>query len=148
MHLSQELKTYENLQALLKDLDALILEVSGEFGESTEEIIKKSSPNFADFLTRYLKGSPSQREALAALTKLKKELGELVTLELSIALSPPQSFIDKIFDWVQRNVGDNIVINFKKNPSIVGGAVVSYKGKYADFSLSRQLKQYSAERQA
>ena len=141
MPIIQDIKTHENLQHLLEDLDEVILKLEGNVGGRAEDIIKKNSPLFGERLLAYLKEEKSEGNAIAeALNDLKKELEKIETLDLSVAITPSDKFIDAVFEWVRKNLGDKVVVNFKKNPSIVGGAIVSYKGQYGDFSISKKLK--------
>ncbi len=146
-NLIQNVKTYENLQVLIEDLDEIVLELSGKLGNGAEGIVKKKSAEFGELLVKYLReeagggDAGSSLKAGEVLSKLKKELEQVSTLDLSVAVTPSESFIEAIFAWARRNLGENVVVNFKKNPLIVAGAIISYKGQYADFSVAKKLKQ-------
>ena len=146
-NLIHNIKTHENLQALNEDLSEIILKLSGKLGDGAEVVVKKKSQKFGELLVKYLReeaGNGGVRSSLKAgevLNSLKKELEKMSTLDLSVAVTPSESFIKAVFAWAQRNLGDGVVVNFKKNPLIVGGAIISYNGQYADFSVAKKLKQ-------
>ena len=71
----------------------------------------------------------------AFLEELKNQL-----LNLAVALKPDESFLAKLSGWVKVNIGERAVLEIEVDAAILGGALVSYNGKYRDYSLRKALK--------
>jgi F0F1-type ATP synthase delta subunit len=88
------------------------------------EAIKKEAPNEINDVGNYLK-------------ELSAKLVELKVISLKIAFEPTRSSIDKFTAFIRKRVGDDVLLDFEFDPSILGGAVVINNGIYKDFSLKR-----------
>ena len=44
--------------------------------------------------------------------------------------------------WVRSHMGEGIVLDFRYEPSVVGGAVIEFNGHYGDFSLKKKFQAY------
>jgi len=73
------------------------------------------------------------------LTELKKRLQNLRVIKLSIAFSPSNHSIDRIYDWIAKNVGDEYILDIQVDKSILAGLTISLEGKYIDLSLKKTL---------
>lgn len=73
------------------------------------------------------------------LSGLREKIISLKPLKLTLAFEPTAEFIEKLHEWTADNLGEEIVLDFEVNPKIIAGAVISYSGRYFDFSLSRLL---------
>ena len=49
--------------------------------------------------------------------------------------------IEKLSGWVKTNVTDETLLDFEINPEILGGALISFNGKYLDESLSKKMEE-------
>ncbi len=80
---------------------------------------------------------------------LEKKLRALPKLRLEIAFSPPESFIKRVSQWLEKELGQKIILDVVVNPKIIGGAVIEFQGKWRDFSLAKEihhlLSDYPAE---
>lgn len=143
MKLLKDVKTYEKLQHLMTELDAVNLALSGDTSDDLAGLIEEASPDFAPLIIVYLsdQGISNKESAVKALTKLAKDLEEVESLELTLAFEPDEDVTESIYAWVMENVGRDVVLDYKKNPSIMSGAMVSYKGKYGDYSGAKDLKE-------
>ena len=59
---------------------------------------------------------------------------------MSLAIDPTPETIDRLFDWVKKNLGEGIVLDIDKDESILGGAIISFDGIYNDLSLRKTLE--------
>lgn len=64
---------------------------------------------------------------------------EFKLLDLKIAFQPDQKFIEKLFFWVRQNCPENVILNFSYEPMVLGGAEISFNGKYIDLTLRKIL---------
>lgn len=83
------------------------------------------------------KNQSAQQELLE---EIGKKLKTLEQLNLTIAFNPTERNIENFYLWAVKNIGENTIINLEIDPSIVGGAIISYKGLYSDFSLKKEIE--------
>ncbi|MCL4353975.1 hypothetical protein M1349_00700 [Patescibacteria group bacterium] len=76
----------------------------------------------------------------AIVEQFEKEISDFKVLTLTIAFEPTESLITKVNRWVKENLGEKIVVDFKKNAEIVAGAEVVFGGIYKDYALTQILK--------
>ena len=74
------------------------------------------------------------------LIGLKEGLQNMRVVRFEVMFDPDEDLIAQMAAWISRELGENIVINFKLNPSIVGGAIIISEGEYFDFTLSTILE--------
>ena len=144
MTILQEVKTSKNLQVLMTELDSAILSITGSTSGDVASIVKKDAPKHGDTILRYLniRNAFTKKEAAKVLEELARALEKVEELEISIAIDPSESFVSGILDWVHKNISTNVVVDMKKNPALVGGATITYKGKYSDYSLEKKLSEH------
>jgi hypothetical protein len=75
--------------------------------------------------------------------KYLKDLQEALTkfnlLELKVAFEPTSSNIENIHNWARKNISEYIVLELIYDPKLIGGAIITYKGKYLDLSLVKKF---------
>jgi F0F1-type ATP synthase delta subunit len=83
---------------------------------------------------------------LQKLVNLEQELQRLRVFEVTLAFEPTVSFLEKLFLWVRENIGQGIILKLEKDESIIGGAIVSFEGKYLDLSIKSKLEELNKKR--
>lgn len=73
------------------------------------------------------------------LSLVQKQIKDAESIDLTIAIEPTEEMVQTIYQWIKSNLNRKLIINFKIDPSVLGGAVVSYQGKYIDRSLRVKL---------
>ncbi len=96
-----------------------------------------SSPAYAD--------NRSSQEEL--LEKLKKGLKLVRTVRMEFAFEPSELLIEKITDWVRQEAGDTVVLDAGVEPSLLGGARISYNGRYEEYTLHRLIERALSAKQ-
>jgi F0F1-type ATP synthase delta subunit len=95
--------------------------------ETAQEVIKfmatNKPDNFEDFIESLIKAIKSRP-----------------VLTLTIAFEPRVKSIDRFHGWITQNVSKDIILDIEVDQSIVGGAQITFKGKYADYSLINILE--------
>jgi len=86
----------------------------------------------------FVKGETKKDEFLRGL---KVALGKLRVLNLTLAFDPTLHSIEKIHDWVRRNIGEGIILEIAVNPTLFAGAILVYKGEYRDFTFRNKFRQ-------
>jgi F0F1-type ATP synthase delta subunit len=72
---------------------------------------------------------------------LKKSLLAIDQIKIIISFKPKQTFINKIKSWLEKELRQNLIIDFVHNPEIVAGAIIEFQGKQFDCSLIQKIKQ-------
>jgi len=125
-HLVEELNNLK-FQEFKPDLKSREEQIKNELGASyaSELISIVNNQNISDF-AKFI-------DDLISQIKQKKEIS------LVIAFEPRVKTIDHIYTWVSQNISKDILIDIQVDPSIVGGAQITFEGKYGDYSLQNLL---------
>jgi len=70
------------------------------------------------------------------LDKLEETVKKLEVVQLTLAYEPSPQDIEVFFKAAGK------ILDISKDARILGGAVVSYQGKYSDYSLKKKLESY------
>ncbi len=73
------------------------------------------------------------------ISELEKKLRYLPEIKLEIAFSPDDNFINKIDWWLEKELGQKIILNITVNPKVVAGAIIEYHGYWRDFSSAKEI---------
>lgn len=73
------------------------------------------------------------------IKKIRQNLEKIKIIEITLAFSPSQIFSEKIANWLKKTIKENIAVDIKLEPSILGGVTISFEGKYFDGSLRNKL---------
>lgn len=85
-------------------------------------------------------GISKAKSAEDYINGLENELKALSEIKLSLATEPSENLLGVIFNWVYQNAGEGLLIDIEVDGSILGGAKVSYNGKYFDGSLVKSIE--------
>lgn len=133
-----EIQTKEDFKLVNNELDLLESGLYKKGKASFEEIlagsIRKSTANMISNLLTI----KNQKEVI---TELKNQLAMVKFMELTISFEPSTKTINKISSLVKSSISPNIALDIKIDKEIIGGAVISYNGKYLDFSLKKKLEE-------
>lgn len=77
--------------------------------------------------------------------ELFKQVHSLKVVEITVAYGFTDAVIDKIYHFLTESIGYQIILKLMVNQRILGGAVVSFEGKYGDFSVEKKLAVYFKE---
>lgn len=124
--LQRELIVIEEMasQAKLADKDVALPKTSQLMDQTVE-------------LNKLNLSSASDRKLLTDLLNLVKK--QAPVLHISFNSDPPSIFIEKLMDWLRREIHPIVLITIGLQPSIGAGCVVRTTNKYFDFSLRKDL---------
>jgi len=74
------------------------------------------------------------------LRELADAIHKLPEVKLTLSFEPSEAILSVIYNWLITNVAKLVVINVQIDTRVVGGAVISYNGKYYDGSLNKILE--------
>ena len=82
-----------------------------------------------------------QTEERKALSKLLEDLrSQAPVLHLSFSTDPPPVFLEKLIDWLRREIHPQALLNIGLQPNIGAGCVLRTTNKYFDFSLRQDFE--------
>lgn len=137
--LFQNVLTKEDLISLLAEIDLAESLIFEEKETPLSEKIKgKVSSDFQFFVEKLEREGKNIKEALE---NLKKYFLSLPEVKLTLAFEPKREFIEKVSQIFK----ERVILNFKVDPEIVGGAILEAFGKFFDFSLREKLKKILKE---
>ena len=139
------IKTLEERKRLYSEI-SLVLDVLFRQQADLEKILDtKVSPQLRTYILGLLQGKPldeALREKIAKnLAEIKNKAEGLQAITLTLAFEAQQSTIDKISAFARQLLAENIIIEINVEPSILGGAIIVFKGLYRDYSLKAKLEE-------
>lgn len=84
--------------------------------------------------------SPSDLKAF--FEKLQDKVREIKIINLTLAFEPNDKTLKKFIQWFQVNMQKEVLFEIEVDPRLVAGAVITYNGKYQDYSLRKKVDQY------
>lgn len=122
----QVIRTSNDVDVLLQDIDILVdskyrLKDDGKLNPKTARVLRK------------YKGD---------LQGLGKRLRDLPEARLTLAFEPDGETVDMVSDWCRREVDAQAVVKVDVDEAIVGGAKVSFGGRYGDFAVRKKLDKF------
>ncbi len=137
---------YSNILDTVKtnlDREELLYEINQiksalyESAKNLEDVLKsKVRAFFADTVRQQIQEGADLEKYFSGLVKALNGLEEV---KLEVALEPTHEEIEVISNWLNKSTGGKTLISFDVKPNILGGATVSFKGKYFDGSLLKIL---------
>lgn len=139
------IKTHEELKDLKDEIDLLLSSLYEDHGGAFDKVLSErvrvgTSRIVSDALAR------SKVDKAEFLKGLVKELESLKVFKLTLAVEPTKKNIDKIYEWVQTNVGEKIVLEISQDSSIIAGTIFSYEGEYRDLSFAKVFEEKFEEK--
>lgn len=121
-----KIRTREDLEYLVSDLEELRVNLyKVKNGHSIPEIIRSEFDRAPD--------------KNAFLETMRKLLITARVMELTVPSYLEEDAINKISAWVKRNISENVVLKLKVDESLMAGALISYNGKFKDYSFKEAL---------
>ncbi|GEM_PF-5910900 len=108
------------------------------------ELKKSSFQSHAIDIEKIIKDTPFEKFATelkelssdsAKLMSLSETLSALSILELDIVFQPTQEAVIKISEWIKKNVGTNVLVDFQHDQELIGGARIIFQGRSREFAL-------------
>ncbi len=140
--LEKKIKTKSDLIFYLKEIDLATEAVLSDVNKPLAEKIEgKITGELKEILLQFNEEKESEDvdQQTFFLELLKKHIFFLPQIRLEVAFRPDEEAVEKISDWLQRELEQKTVIDLRFNREVVGGAVVEYRGRWADFSLAKKM---------
>lgn len=142
--LLKHIQTTDDLHALKEEI-AVLQKTFYEQSASFDSVLSTQVRKFiADSISRDL--SSSGIGSKEYLEGLHTELDKLNTVYLTLSYEPDAQSFASFYQWFVDNVGPAIVLDVYTNPNLLGGAQISFNGKYFDGSLITKINQINRSR--
>lgn len=124
---------YDELKQLASGLDYVPERFSEVLGK-----VRKSISILIGGQTLSMSLSGKRDYIQGALNQLEK----LKCVDLVLAKEPGLQLIENISDRIKGMVGENVVIDISVNKGILGGAILTFGGRYMNYSLASDLDKW------
>lgn len=149
MNYLAELKTFEKVEEIQSSIDTLRLRLSGHSGGNIKQVFENSFGSnfviFEDLLRSQGINFDDPSKVRTFLDELEEQVNAAKHVELTLAYRPDDSAKGELINWLHKNVSEDLVLKLSYDPSIVAGARITYRGKYADYTSRKKLDDYFKE---
>ena len=81
----------------------------------------------------------SDADKAKVLDDLRLAVKKMRVLNIRLGFNYDLDFVRRLADWVKNNVGQDVVLELQTNLGLIGGATISFDGKYRDYSVKSAL---------
>ncbi len=144
----EKFNTKKKLELFSVELERFLLEIFSTRTNTITDLLESSYDyEFAEVIKEILanEGLNKFDDVLKigeVLRKIQAEINDIKVLSLKLAFVPSKNFITKIYTWLQDIGAQKIVLDLTYDESLLGGVVLTYMGKYKDYSVLRKLTEY------
>ncbi len=92
----------------------------------------------------YLGGNQSHTQG-EFIDNLKLEFKKLRVLKLYLAWEPSTETLERIENWIKKEVGENVILEIELDTAILGGAKIAFAGKFREITLHQLIDNYFQE---
>jgi len=129
-------RTKEDLNLIKDELDLLEKSLFEVKGETFDVVLDRKLPKEVSDLVRELTLKADKKSVILGL---KKILDGLKHVEVTIAFRPTNKFVEDIWSEINKDRTEKVAIDLKTDKDIIGGALISYEGKFFDGSILKML---------
>lgn len=108
-----------------------------------EHLAAVLTPEELEFVSTRLGGELANIAQIEEI--LSQSIQELLArpiLTVQLAFAPSQSFINETIDWLLNHSAINCQVAFNFEPSVIGGAIITWEGKQYDYCLATKIDRY------
>lgn len=82
------------------------------------------------------------------IDNLKLEFKKLRVLKLYLAWEPSTETLERIENWIKKEVGEDMILEIELDPAILGGAKMAFAGKFREITLYQLIDNYFQEQRS
>ena len=132
---------FSNTLSLIRTSSELAL-LNAELGDLRDEDFQGTKKSDVRMETREavrkdFEASKLERDQF--FSELEVDLDGMPEVVLEVPIEPSEGLIEKVNEWLLGNMDNKVIVNFVINPRLIGGATISFQGKFGDYSLSSVL---------
>jgi F0F1-type ATP synthase delta subunit len=149
----EDIRTVEDLQLLHSELDVLMVALFQSTGDRFKTTLNSGiQRNLGNVIMQSLTEQHitlDDHEHLQAYFQgLKTFITSLPVLQLKLAFHPSNQQLLQLSDWIRSSTGKPVMLQLQFNKQLLGGAVVTYEGKYTDLTLQKKLENVYTQKRA
>jgi hypothetical protein len=148
-------KTLLSMIHTIYDRDALIHELNVldehlfQASQSTREAIRtyvsaRYAAELIHITTELGIGQTENGRLKSVVDEIIDQLSHMKELDLRVAFDPNEEDIQALSQWIRFHVGVNAILNVTYDPTVTGGAIITYGGAYRDYSLATRIDEQLA----
>lgn len=138
-----DIKTVEDLHLIAAEIDMLVVSVYKSDPAVFRNALSNLQRNLTDAITLSLKEQnisfDNHQELQHYFHGLKQFITSLPVLQLTLAYHPNNEQIEKLVAWARQTTEKPIILQLHYNQHILGGAIITFEGRYLDLSLKKKL---------
>ncbi len=143
------LTTREDVYALeekLENLYTLIGKVNTTLEPKIKDILDYNTFNafLEDFKNLRLQPN-NQTDLENYIDFIKKKIEKINYLKLTLAITPSKELIDEIFYWINKNIGQDVVLDLTVDKRLIAGSIIEYGGRFKNYSIQAKLDAFWAK---
>lgn len=138
--LLSQVNTVSERNLVLEELDLLTKSVFNQKKDFNFALENQVRTHIAEAIKKDL--TSSSISPADYLSQSQAALANLGAIKLTLAFDPSPSVLDRISSWARTNLSSDLIVDLEVDPSILGGVIIEYKGKYHDLSVKQKLDQY------
>lgn len=139
----RSIRTVDNVGQISFEIDTMLESVFKTQKKTFEKSLGSISTRTSQAITATLRKEKIDLENKTLikdfLMGLKDQIRNLKSIEITLPFYPSEEMIENLFSWVLKNLGFGIILNIKEDREIIGGAIISFNGKYKDYSLKKKI---------
>lgn len=129
-----QIKTSEDRQALLVEIGELRACLF-EPKQDLEDVLQSDVRAWvAEIIRNKMQNGAKLDEYLS---ELENELNKMEEVKVALAIEPTERIIALAHQQISAKAGSSVVIDFEHAPQLLGGAAISFRGKYHDGSVNK-----------
>jgi hypothetical protein len=139
--LFEKLLTLDDLNTLSEEVTLLQTSIFQVKENAFESALSSSVRTWVgEYITREINEQKLDRKQY--LKDLLTQIKDTKILKLVIGFQPTPQNITEVANWVKKDLGPEVVIDLSYQPDLIGGAVVTWQGKFFESSVKQKFTQY------
>lgn len=138
-----DLTDFFQTKAQAQDFSLRLAAISEKLYETNFNLEKSLSEQFGikkkDAFISLLRNNNTNPENVTALitifSKIQDQIATLPVITLTLAIEPNEEIMKALSNWFLLNLKKHVLFDFRVDTHLIAGTVLTYGGKYLDFSL-------------
>ncbi|MDO8700150.1 MAG: hypothetical protein Q7J56_00520 [Deltaproteobacteria bacterium] len=148
--LMTSIKTVDEANSLSSEIDTLTATLfkseNMSLSNALESINMSDAKKIKEMFSKNNLDINNKEIASDILQSIKNLIKKFKIIKLILAFDPSLKTIEKIHNYVSLNIGIGYILDIEVSESVLGGSVVTFNGKYQDFSLRKTLEEVFANK--
>ena len=85
----------------------------------------------------------TKKNVRTTIDTINRKLKKIPVVNLTIAYKPPHTHLEIFSSFLERALGQQVLLSIKTQEDLIGGAVIEFNGKYGNYTISEKCKMKS-----